>query len=126
MLVGVVNDAQFGPVVACGGGGVAVELLKDVDVRLTPVTREDANEMIAGLKSYPLLTGYRGAPIADIPALEDVVVRISALADDLPQVAEMDCNPVVVLEGAAVVVDARIRVAPAQPAPPIGARGAEA
>jgi acetyl coenzyme A synthetase (ADP forming)-like protein len=125
MLVGVVHDAQFGPVVACGAGGVTVEILGDMGVRLTPVTRDDAHEVVTGLKSYPLLTGYRGAPMADVGALEDLVVRIGALADDLPQVAELDCNPVVVLEHGAVVVDARIRVAPVEPAPPIGARAAE-
>ena len=71
MLVGVVHDPQFGPVVACGAGGVQVELLKDVSVRLTPLTNEDAVEMIRALKTYPLLTGFRGSVVADVAALEE-------------------------------------------------------
>jgi acetate---CoA ligase (ADP-forming) len=81
--------------------------------------------MVSGLKSWPLLTGYRGAPVADVAALEDLIVRVGKLADDLPQAAEMDCNPVVVLERGVVVVDARVRVAPVAPALPLGARGAK-
>jgi acyl-CoA synthetase (NDP forming) len=122
MLVGIVHDPQFGPVVACGAGGVLVELLKDVSVGIAPLTREDAETMIRSLKSYPVLTGYRGAPPCDVAALEDVLLRISALAEDLPQVAELDCNPLLVLERGAVIVDARIRVEPADPPPPLGAR----
>src|SRR3989304_4374074 len=69
MLVGVVHDRQFGPVVACGAGGVLVELLRDVAGRLPPPTREDAGEMIRSLRTYPLLTGYRGGPVCDVRAL---------------------------------------------------------
>ncbi|MBI2467030.1 MAG: GNAT family N-acetyltransferase, partial [Candidatus Rokubacteria bacterium] len=123
MIVGLVHDAQFGPVVACGAGGVLVELLGDVSVRLAPLGREDAGEMVRGLRSYPLLTGFRGAPACDVPALEDALLRVSALAEDLPEVAELDCNPIIVHEKGALVIDARARVAPAQPPPPLGARG---
>ena len=122
MLVGVVHDRQFGPVVACGAGGVLVELLRDVAVRLTPLTREDAGEMIRSLRTYPLLTGYRGGPVCDVRALEETLLRASAMADDLPQIAEVDLNPILVHEAAATVVDARIRVAPAEPPLPLGAR----
>ncbi len=122
MIVGVVHDPQFGPVVACGAGGVLVELLRDVSVRLTPLTREDAGEMIRSLKTYPLLTGFRGAPACDVGALEDALLRVSALVDDLAQIAELDCNPILVHETGAAVVDARIRVAPSEPPPPLGAR----
>jgi len=123
MIAGVVHDKQFGPVVACGAGGVLVELLGDVSVRLTPLAREDAGEMIRALKTYPLLGGFRGQPPADVPALEDALVRLSALAEDLPEVAELDCNPIIIHEHGATIVDARIRVEPAEPPRPLGARG---
>src|SRR5439155_12359881 len=98
MLVGVVHDPLFGPVVACGAGGTAVELLKDVSVRITPLTDLDAAEMVRSLATFPLLDGYRGASKADVPALEDLLLRVSALVEAHPAVAEMDCNPVVVHE----------------------------
>jgi acetate---CoA ligase (ADP-forming) len=122
LLVGVVHDASFGPVVACGAGGVAVELLKDVAVRITPLTDRDAAEMVRSLQTFPLLEGYRGAPMADVAALEDLLLRVSALVEDHPQVAELDCNPVMVLPQGAVVVDARVRVAAATPGLPLAAR----
>jgi acyl-CoA synthetase (NDP forming) len=111
MLVGVVHDPHFGPVIACGAGGVTVELLRDVSVRLTPLSRVDASEMIRDLKTYPLLAGFRRQPPADAAALEEILVAVSALADDLPEIAELDCNPVIVHQRGATVVDARIRVA---------------
>ena len=122
MLVGVVHDPSFGPVVACGAGGTAVELLKDVQVRLTPLSDIDAATMVRSLATYPLLDGYRGAPPADVAALEDVLLRIGALAEAHSEIAEMDCNPVIVLAEGAVIVDARIRVEPAAPSAPIAAR----
>jgi acyl-CoA synthetase (NDP forming) len=122
LLAGIVHDPHFGPVVACGAGGVLVELLKDVSVRLTPLTAAEAAAMLRDLKSYPLLIGYRGRPACDTAALEQVLLRVSALADDLPQVAELDCNPVVALPTGAVIVDARVRVTPAEPPRPLGAR----
>jgi acetyl coenzyme A synthetase (ADP forming)-like protein len=122
MLVGVVNDPQFGPTVACGAGGTLVELLKDVAVRLSPLTRRDATSMLRELRSFPLLEGYRGAARCDIDALEDVLLRIGALAEDHPNIAEMDCNPVIVSAHGAVVVDARVRLESAAPRRPLGAR----
>jgi acetyl coenzyme A synthetase (ADP forming)-like protein len=122
MLIGIVHDAQFGPVVACGAGGTLVELLKDVAVRLAPLTAEDARAMIRELKTYPLLQGYRGGSPCDVPALEDALLRLSALADDLPQIAELDCNPLIVREKGAVILDARVRVAHVDPPRPLGAR----
>ena len=110
MIVGVAHDPQFGPVVACGAGGVMVELIKDVSVRLTPLSREDAAAMIRELKTFPLLEGYRGSPRRDIAALEDVILRIGALVEDIPSIAELDLNPVLVHESGATIVDARIRV----------------
>jgi acyl-CoA synthetase (NDP forming) len=122
MLAGVVHDPQFGPVVACGAGGVQVELLRDVSVRLTPLSREDASDMIRSLNTYPLLNGFRGGPIGDVAALEEGLLRISAMVEDLPQIAELDCNPFVVLEQGAVILDARVRVAEAKPQPLLGVR----
>jgi acetyl coenzyme A synthetase (ADP forming)-like protein len=122
LLVGVVHDASFGPVIACGAGGTAVELLKDVAVRITPLTDLDAAEMVRSLATFPLLDGYRGAPKADVPALEDLLLRISALVETHPEIAELDCNPVKVLPDGAVVVDARVRVEAATPPLPLAAR----
>jgi acetyl coenzyme A synthetase (ADP forming)-like protein len=122
MIVGVVQDEHFGPVLACGAGGTATELVKDVAVRITPITRGDAERMVRSLKTFPLLDGYRGAPKADVEALVDVLLRVSALVEAHPQVAEMDLNPLVVHARGAVSVDARIRLEPSVPRRPLGAR----
>jgi acyl-CoA synthetase (NDP forming) len=118
MLVGVVHDPLFGPVVACGAGGIQAELLKDVAVRLTPLTDHDAREMITSLKTFALLDGFRGAPIADVGALEEVLLRVGALVENHPEIVEMDCNPVTVLADGAFVLDARVRVQEAAPSRP--------
>jgi acetate---CoA ligase (ADP-forming) len=123
MLIGIAEDPQFGSLVACGAGGTLVELLRDIVVRLTPLTGHDASEMVRSLKSYPLLTGFRGSPPRDVAAVENVVLRVGALADDLPAVAELDLNPVIVGERGAVAVDARIRVKRPVSPPLPGARG---
>ncbi|MBA2272525.1 MAG: GNAT family N-acetyltransferase [Actinobacteria bacterium] len=122
MLVGVVHDPLFGPVVACGAGGVAVELLNDVEVRLAPLSDLDAATMVRSLATWPLLDGYRGAPKANVEALEDVLLRIGALVENHPAVVELDCNPVMVSPDGAVIVDARVRVEPAGAPAPISAR----
>jgi acetyl coenzyme A synthetase (ADP forming)-like protein len=122
MLVGVVHDPQFGPVVACGAGGVQVELLKDVSVRITPLSKEDASDMIRELKTYPLLTGFRGSAPADVAALEDGLLRVSAMVEDIPQIAELDCNPFVVQATGATILDARVRVSTVAPRPLVGVR----
>ena len=113
MLVGVVSDPQFGPVVACGAGGTTAELLKDVAVRLTPLTAADPAEMVRSLASFPLLEGYRGAPKTDIAALEDLILRVGALVENHPEVVELECNPVLVTPDGAAAVDARVRIASA-------------
>jgi acyl-CoA synthetase (NDP forming) len=110
ILVGAVGDPDFGPVVACAAGGGAVELLGDVQTRLAPLTRADAAEMLRALRTFPLLDGYRGAPKADVDALEDVLLRVAALAAAHPEIAELDCNPVLVAPSGATVVDARARI----------------
>ena len=123
MLVGVVADHQLGPVVACGAGGTAVELLGDVQVRLAPVAPIEATDMIHGLRTFPLLDGFRGAARADVPALEDIVVRIGWLAANHPEVAELDLNPVIVAPTGATIVDARVRVERPARRPPYPAVG---
>ncbi|MGH2735189.1 MAG: GNAT family N-acetyltransferase [Actinomycetota bacterium] len=122
MIVGVVHDQSFGPVVACGAGGTAVELLKDVRVRITPLSDRDARDMLRGLATYPLLEGYRGAPAADIAALEELLLRVSALVEAHPEILEMDCNPVKVLPDGVAIVDARVRVGASEPELPLSAR----
>jgi acyl-CoA synthetase (NDP forming) len=122
MLVGVVHDPQFGPVVACGAGGVQVELLRDVSVRLTPLSDDDALEMIQTLKTFPLLNGFRGAAVYDVPALAEGLLRVSAMVEDLPQIAELDLNPIVVHQHGATILDARIRVTTIEPRTLLGVR----
>jgi len=122
MLLGVVHDPQFGPVVACGAGGVQVELLRDVSIRLTPLSSEDAGEMIRELKTYPLLTGFRGGVVCEVRALEDALLRLSAMVEDIPQIAELDFNPFVLHEIGALILDARIRVTTVDPRPLPGVR----
>lgn len=111
-LVGVTTDPTFGPVVVCGLGGVLVEVLRDVSFRLPPVTDRDAAGMLDALKGARLLDGYRGGPRADRAALVDVILRVSALTEIVPELRELDLNPVKVLAPGqgAVVVDARMRV----------------
>jgi acyl-CoA synthetase (NDP forming)/GNAT superfamily N-acetyltransferase len=111
-LVGVTTDETFGALVACGIGGSLVEIVHDVAYRLPPVTDRDAEEMIAGLRLGRLLAGYRGAAPGDRGALVDVIRRISAIVEVVPELRELDVNPVKVLGPGrgAVVVDARIRL----------------
>jgi acyl-CoA synthetase (NDP forming) len=124
MLVGVAHDPLFGPVVACSAGGTTVELVRDVAVRLTPITDLDAAEMVRSLRTFPLLEGFRGAPKVDVAALEEVILRVSALVENHASIAEMDCNPVMVLPHGALIVDARIRVQEGPPIKPLAARAA--
>jgi acetate---CoA ligase (ADP-forming) len=125
MLAGISADPLLGPLVACGAGGTAADVLGDVAVRLAPLTDVEARRMIRSLSTFALLDGYRGAPRADVAALEDVLLRLGALADAYPEVAELDLNPVVVGERGAVVLDARVRVEQAPPRTPWPALGAE-
>ncbi len=114
VLVGMTEDPLFGPLIVFGMGGVLVELVGDVSFRITPVTDLEAAEMVREIKSARLLEGYRSYPAGDIPAVEEVILRVSALADSIPEIREMDLNPVMVLapgEGAKAV-DARIRIEP--------------
>ncbi len=110
LLAGVVHDPTFGPVLACGAGGTVTELLHDVAIRLTPLTDLDASRMLRELRTFPLLDGYRGATPCDVSAVEDVLLRLSHLADEHPLLAEIDANPLTATSDGAVVVDARVRV----------------
>jgi acyl-CoA synthetase (NDP forming) len=123
LIVGVVNDRSFGPVLACGAGGTTAELIKDVAVRITPVTDVDAHDMIRSLRTYPLLDGYRGAPRCDVAAIEDVLLRVSAMVEAHPEIAELDLNPLVASPDGAVIVDARVRVETAPVAAPMASLG---
>ncbi len=118
LLMGVVTDESFGPVIACGAGGTRAELLGDVAVRITPLTDLDVAEMLRSLRTFPLLSGYRGAPACDLSAVEDVLARLSALVEAHPEVAELDANPVAAGPEGALILDARVRLSPAPPRRP--------
>jgi acetyl coenzyme A synthetase (ADP forming)-like protein len=117
--VGMTLDPQFGPLLMAGLGGTLLEVHKDVAFRLHPLTRDDAAEMVDSLRSRRLFDGYRAASPADRAAFVEVILRVSQLVGDLPEIIELDLNPVAVLEPGegAVVVDARIRVAAVPPHP---------
>jgi acyl-CoA synthetase (NDP forming) len=121
LIVGVVNDPSFGPVVACGAGGSTAELIGDVAVRITPLTDLTAAEQVRSLRTFPLLDGYRGAPKLDVAGVEDVLLRVSAMVEAHPEIAELDLNPLTVSVDGVCVSDARVRVAPAALVPPLGA-----
>jgi acetyl coenzyme A synthetase (ADP forming)-like protein len=110
LLVGALFDPTFGPLVACGSGGVLVDLLRDTVFRLHPLTDADAAEMVRSLKAAVLLHGYRGQPPADEAAAIEVLLRVSTLLQICPEIHELDLNPLKVLERGARAVDVRVRV----------------
>ena len=112
IVVGVTREDTFGPVGMVGLGGVFTDLLGDRAFGLLPLSDLEAAALIRTLRAAPLLLGYRGSRPVDVPALEDLLLRVSALATDLPEVAELDLNPVVLGEQGAVVVDAKLRLSP--------------
>jgi acyl-CoA synthetase (NDP forming) len=109
-IIGVVQEPVFGPLVVFGLGGIATEVLGDHAARLAPLTDTDADDLIHAIRAAPLLLGHRGQPAADLGALRDMLLRISRLADDLPQVAELDLNPVIARPDGVFAVDVRARV----------------
>jgi acyl-CoA synthetase (NDP forming) len=109
-IVGIVQEPVFGPVAVFGLGGVATEVLGDRVARLAPLTGADADDLIHSIRAAPALLGRPGQPAADIEALRDTLLRVSRLADDLPQVAELDLNPVIARPDGVIAVDARIHV----------------
>jgi acetyl coenzyme A synthetase (ADP forming)-like protein len=122
LIVGITHDPLFGPLVLFGLGGVTAELLADRALRLVPVTDEDAHELVRSLHGSPLLFGYRGRPQVDVAAVEDLILRVGALADDVPEIVEMDLNPVVATADGIVALDVKIRIAPSSPQHPADMR----
>ena len=112
-IVGVTEDPLFGSLVAFGLGGIHVEVLKDVHFRVAPLTERDADELLREVRGYKLLEGYRGHPAADRDALREVLLRVARLAEEVPEIVELDLNPVIALPpgNGCRIVDARIRVA---------------
>jgi len=108
VIVGTSKDPQFGPVIMFGLGGIFVEVLKDVSFRIIPVSQRDAQEMIQEIKGYSLLQGYRGKEPANIPALVDMILKVSKFVDENPMIKELDLNPIFAYADSAVAVDARI------------------
>jgi acyl-CoA synthetase (NDP forming) len=111
-VVGVVHDPSFGPLVMFGLGGIATDLLGDRSFRILPLTDVDAHELVGSLRSSPLLFGYRGGPPVDLGALEQLLVRVARLADDIPELAELDLNPVIAGPTGIYAVDVKVRIAP--------------
>ena len=129
VIVGVADDHMFGPLVVFGLGGVAADVLADYAARLTPLTDTDADKLIGSIRSAPLLLGHRGSARpegqpADLVALRDLLLRVSRLADDLPEVTELDLNPVIARPDGVFVVDARIKVTALPAAGPVPAQAA--
>jgi len=108
VIIGTSKDPQFGPVIMFGLGGIFVEILKDVSFRVIPVKRKDAQEMIEEIKGFPLLQGYRGKEPASVPALVEMILKISNFTKENPQIKELDLNPIFAYRNKVVAVDARI------------------
>lgn len=108
VIVGTSKDPQFGPVIMFGLGGIFVEVLKDVSFRIIPLSRKDAMEMIEEIKGYPLLQGYRGKEPVDIPALTEIILKISRVMEEHPEIKELELNPIIAYKKGALAVDARI------------------
>lgn len=111
VIVGMTMDAQFGPVLMFGLGGVLVEVLKDVAFRVVPITARDARQMVRDIQGFPILQGYRGQEPADLEALEALLLKLSAFIEGHAEVAELDLNPVFAYPDGAIAVDARIVLA---------------
>ena len=118
VMIGVAQEPVFGPLVVFGSGDAATEVPGDHVTRLTPLTDTDAEEMIHAVHAAPLLAGDRGTPPADTAALADALLRVSRLADDLPEVSELDLNPVLARPDGVWCVDVRVRISPAEPRDP--------
>ncbi|MDI6738208.1 MAG: acetate--CoA ligase family protein [Nanoarchaeota archaeon] len=108
VLIGMKRDSQFGPVVAFGLGGIFVEIMKDVSFRVAPITEKDAVEMMQEIKAYPVLEGARGGIKVNKGLLVEILLAVSRMAMENPEIKEIDLNPVVVNEKNAVAVDVRI------------------
>jgi acyl-CoA synthetase (NDP forming) len=118
VAIGVVQEPEFGPLVVFGSGDAATEVPGNQVARLTPLTDVDAGEMINSVRAAPLLAGRRGTPPAGTAALAEALLRVSRLADDLPEVSELDLNPVIAQPDGVWCVDVRVRISPAEPRDP--------
>jgi acetyl coenzyme A synthetase (ADP forming)-like protein len=119
VIIGAVTDGSFGKLVAFGLGGVLVEVLKDITFRLAPATKQDALSMLDGIQAHEMLKGVRGSDPANRDAIADIIVNVSTLITDFPEISEMDLNPVFATKSDAIAADVRIVVdfAPAAPRP---------
>ncbi|MCD6479948.1 acetate--CoA ligase family protein [Candidatus Bathyarchaeota archaeon] len=108
VIVGAIKDPTFGPTIMFGLGGIFVEILRDVSFRLVPIERVDAEEMIGEIKAYKILEGARGMPKADKEALIEILLKTSEMLMDIPEIKELDLNPIMVYEKGAKIVDARV------------------
>ena len=111
VIIGVTTDPQFGPVLAFGLGGIMVEVLKDVAFRIVPLEARDARQIVREIRGFPVLEGVRGQPPADLGALEAMILQVSAFAQEHPEIAELDLNPVFARPDGAIAVDARVVLA---------------
>lgn len=114
LLAGLTQDPVFGPLVAFGPGGTLAELIGEAEFRIAPLTDVDARELVTSGKGGKLVAGYRGAPPADQTALADLLHRLSKLGEDLPEVSELDLNPIIATPDRCVAVDARVRLRPSE------------
>ena len=108
VIIGMVQDPTFGPMMMFGLGGIYVEILKDVKFAIAPVNEEEAREMISGINTHELLEGTRGDKPMDTEAIADVILRISQLVTDFPEINEFEINPLMVFEEGALAVDMRL------------------
>jgi acetate---CoA ligase (ADP-forming) subunit beta len=108
VIIGMSKDAQFGPVLMFGLGGIFVEIIKDVSFRIVPLQKRDAKEMVREIKGFPLLNGYRGSEPVDIANLENLLLKVSAFVEQNPEIKELDLNPIFAYRDGAVAVDARV------------------
>ena len=108
VIIGMSKDAQFGPVLMFGLGGILVEVLKDVSFRIVPLTKRDAEEMVSEIKGYPLLEGYRGQEPVDVSNLVELLLKVSDFVEQHPEVKELDLNPIFAYSDGAIAVDARV------------------
>jgi acetate---CoA ligase (ADP-forming) subunit beta len=108
VIIGMSKDAQFGPVLMFGLGGIFVEIIKDVSFRIVPLQKRDAKEMVREIKGFPLLNGYRGSEPVAIANLENLLLKVSAFVEQTPQIKELDLNPIFAYKDGAVAVDARV------------------
>ena len=108
VIMGMIKDPSFGPVIMFGLGGIFVEVLKDVAFRIVPIEKSDAEDMINEIKGKKLLEGYRGQEPADVAYLQQMLLKLSDFVNATPEIEEIDMNPVFAYKDGAVVVDARI------------------